>query len=393
MLNSLASIMMVAGLAFMGTAPFVADYIVLAAGLFGLGLALVSRDAVLKTLPARLPLLALGLIALTIPFVYKGELDLLPLGVFAAFLLVPGVAVLIQRSPEWLSPYAFALVCLTGAVTACLMGLAESSAIEGMRVGAGNNPIHYGGIAAMLGFMALTGVVAGRSPMRLLFLLGPPAGLVAVLISGSRGPLLAWVALGIVSGPLLLWWGRRDLVLLGLFAVGAIAAITMLALNTDMRAIGELTAFVTTFLSGGVAGTSDAVRSAMLSSAGEALVQSPIYGLGLGKIMDFALTRYPDAGIGDLDNYHNDLANFAAMGGLLGLLAYGLVMLTPLALLWPAAARQNHALVLGSVMLVLGYGVLGLTNAMFGILPQTMLFVLVLGYLMALQRATLARQP
>src|SRR5690606_33587748 len=66
-LNSLSSIMMVSGLAFMGTAPFVADYIVLAAGLLGLVLAMASRDSVLRSWPSLLLVLSLLLVGITIP--------------------------------------------------------------------------------------------------------------------------------------------------------------------------------------------------------------------------------------------------------------------------------------------------------------------------------------
>jgi len=383
-LNSLSSIMLVSGLVFMGTAPFVADYVVLAAGLVGLVLALATRDELLKSWPSRLLLLALVLVSITIPFVYHSEADLLPLAAFAPLLLVPGVAALLQRSPEWLSPYAFAMACLAGAIAACLVGLAEFAAVEGARAGAGNNPIHYGGIATMLGFMALTGVVAGRSPIRLIFLLGPVAALIAVLLSGSRGPLMAWAALAVVSAPLILWWNRRDRLLLGVVALAAIAAGVVLATSSSNRAIGELSTFITALTSGGMNST-DVVRSAMYQSAWEALVDSPIVGQGFGQVMDFARARFPDAGIADLEHLHSDIGNFAAMAGMLGVVAYGLALLTPLSLLVPAAARNNRPLVLGSLMLVVGYGVLGLTNTMFGILPQTMLFVLFLGYLMALQ--------
>ena len=89
MLNSLSSIMLVSGLVFMGTAPFVADYIVLAAGLVGLVLALVTRDELLKSWTSRLLLLALVLVSITIPFVYHSEADLLPLAAFAPLLLAP----------------------------------------------------------------------------------------------------------------------------------------------------------------------------------------------------------------------------------------------------------------------------------------------------------------
>lgn len=386
MLNALSSIMMVSGLAFMGTAPFVADYIVLAAGLVGLVLALASRDEVLRSWPSGLLLGVLVLVGLTIPFVYRSEMDLLPLAAFAPLLLAPGIAALLRRSPEWLSPYAFAMACLVGAVAASLVGLAEYAEVEGARAGAGNNPIHYGGIATMLGFMALTGTVAGRAPLRLLFLLGPAAALVAVLLSGSRGPLMAWVALAVVSAPLVLWWSRRDPWLLGVFALGAVSAVAVLLHSTENRAIEALGRFVAALTSGEM-GTSDVARSAMYHSAWQAFIDSPLVGQGYGQIMPFAQALHPEVPVlAQLDNYHSDIANFAAMSGIPGLLAYGFVILSPLVLLFSAPARANRGLVLGSLMLVVGYGALGLTNAMFGLLPQTMLFVLMLGYLMALQQ-------
>ncbi|KKB84098.1 hypothetical protein VW29_12005 [Devosia limi DSM 17137] len=402
--------MLVSGLVFMGTAPFVADYIVLAAGLVGLVLALVTRDELIRSWPSRLLLLALVLVSITIPFVYHSVADLLPLAAFAPLLLVPGIAALLRRSPEWLSPYAFAMACLAGAIAACLVGLAEYAAIEGARAGAGNNPIHYGGITTMLGFMALTGIVAGRSPIRLIFLLGPLAGLVAALLSGSRGPLLAWFALGIVAVPFIIWWNRRDRLVLAALAIALAAAIAVVMLSSDNRAVALLGPIAgngssISLASGGLPPETngvqgliaqaplvqaiqqqDVARLAMLHAAWEAFKSSPIVGIGFGQIMPFAKAVNPDVDLGTLENLHSDIGNFAAMAGLLGVIAYGLVMLTPLSLLVPAAARSNRPLVLGSLMLVVGYGVLGLTNAMFGVLPQTMLFVLLLGYLMALQR-------
>lgn len=416
MLNSLSSIMMVSGLVFMGTAPFVADYIVLVVGLVGLLLALVTRDAVFKTWPIRMILLALVLVGVTIPFVYRGEADLLPLAAFSPLLLAPGIAAILARNAEWLSAKTFAMACLVGAIAACLVGLAEFAAVEGARAGAGNNPIHYGGIATMLGFGALIGVVADRSPLRLIFLLGPVAALIAVLLSGSRGPLLAWVALGAIVLPFIAWWHRRDRLMLVALALAVVAAISVVALSPQNRAVTLLGAATSATLSSTApidpvvpsaegAPTElaaeapvlqalqqqDSARVALLQTAWEAFKSSPIVGIGYGQIMPLFRELNPDAvELHTLENLHSDIGNFAAMSGLLGLLAYALIVLSPLALLWGVKGADSRPLVLGSVMLVVGYGVLGTTNAMFGLLPQTVLFALWLGYLVAYRRALTA---
>lgn len=72
---------------------------------------------------------------------------------------------------------------------------------------------------------------------------------------------------------------------------------------------------------------------------------------------------------------HNDLADFAASGGIMGLIAYFLFLFAPLA----EAMRTPHpetrkGLVVVSAALVLGYFVMGLTNAMFGILNLTVFY-------------------
>jgi O-antigen ligase len=49
---------------------------------------------------------------------------------------------------------------------------------------------------------------------------------------------------------------------------------------------------------------------------------------------------------------------------------------------------SDRVVALGSALLSAGYLSLGMTNAMFGVLPQTVLFVVLLGYLIALRRST-----
>jgi O-antigen ligase len=183
-----------------------------------------------------------------------------------------------------------------------------------------------------------------------------------------------------------LWWNRRDPLLLAVFVLGAVGAAALLIYSTDNRAIEAFGSFIASLGSGDM-GTSDAARSAMYHAAWQALVDSPLVGLGYGQIIPFAQALHPEVPVlAELENYHSDIANFTAMAGIPGLFAYGLVLLSALVLPLAAPARRNRALVLGSLVLVVGYFTLGLTNVMFGVLPQTMLYVLMLGYLMAMQR-------
>ncbi len=387
MLALLASVLAVSGLVFMDIAPYVANYIVMVIALAGLAVAIVQRDAILVVRGWWMLLLALVLLALTLPFVYRGSQDVVPLLALAPFLLVPGVAFLVGRSPQLMRPYALPLLCLFGAIAAAMLGLSEYDPTGAERVGAGNNPIHYAGIAILLGFMALTGIGAGRSPWRVLFLLGPVAGIAAAIVSGSRGPLLGGVAMGVVGMPILLFWYRRDrvvLVTVGILVLGAVAL--GLAFGSS-RALSAFSQIMQALASGGGSESVDVYRTALYQSAWQQFLASPIYGRGFGQVMPWTVAAFPDLGaLTTLEHLHNDLADFAAMAGLLGVIAYGLILAAPLTNL-RAKGPAGRVVILGSALLSAGYLSLGMTNAMFGVLPQTVLFVTLLGYLIALGRA------
>ncbi|MDB5587328.1 MAG: hypothetical protein JWP26_2298 [Devosia sp.] len=387
----LASVLAVSGLVFADIAPHVADYIVLIAGAAGLVAAIVHRDAILAVRPWWMLLLALVCLGLTLPFVYRGSTDLVPILALAPFLVVPGVAFLLAQNQPLLRPFSLPLLCLFGAIAAALLGLSEYLATGIARVEVGNNPIHYGGIAIVLGFMALTGICVGRSPWRVLFLLGPIAGMLAAILSGSRGPLLGGVAMAVVGMPILLFWYRRDLALVLTVVVLALGALAFgLTSGSSMRALSVFGEMTQALGAGGPSPTPDVYRTAMYQSALQQFLASPIFGQGFGQIMETVRVAHPDLPeLATLEHMHSDIADFAALGGLLGLLAYGLIIAAPLANLRFGKARSTDRVVaLGSALLATGYLFLGLTNAMFGVLPQTVLFALLLGYLIALRRNT-----
>jgi len=392
-----AGLTVAAGFGFMGTLPAIVDYVVIGGGLIGLVCALIQRDAVLGARASLMLCLALVLLLVSVPWVYRGPIDLLPFFAAAPLLAAPGIAWLLSRSTFWLKPDCMPLLCLFGAVSAAGLGVLDHVVAGTPRVGLGNNPIHYGGIVTILGFLALPGAAVGSGRWRLLYLLGPVAGFAAVMVSGSRGPLLAWIVLAVLCFPLLLLsLKRRKLVLMAAGAMLVAFAILVVwagdsllgARIVDMAqaAINAGASSPWGYFSGLVAGT-DAARLALYDTAIHAFRLSPLFGIGYGQIMPLAHGLYPDLkALHGLEHLHSDAANFAAIAGSLGLIAFVLVQFSPLAALHGAAPRRNIALLMSALVLAIGYLALGLTNAMFGVLPQTTLFALALGYVMALGR-------
>lgn len=324
---------------------------------------------------------SVALVALTVPFVYRGEQDIL-----APILILPMLATialgLLARPARWVpSPTIFALVCLVASLTAFLGGVYEHYALGVYRPGLGNNPIHYGSLAAMAGCLAMVGIVASDSRWRYGFFLGPVFALGAASIAGSRGPLAGVVAMaGVGIFVLLVWFWRTRLFRLATliaFAM-AIAGFAYLADNGGMRVARLLHSGLDIFR---FTGGPDDIRAALYASALEMLMASPVVGVGLGQIMTTAETLFPELipGYG-LENLHADWANFAAMAGGLGLLAWLLLLIVPLLVLLDPKSRMDRPTVLGAILLTTGQFALGISNATFGILPQTTLYAVAVGY-------------
>lgn len=345
-----------------------------------------ERQALLH--PSALAVLgAIALVTAVLPFVYRSAQDLL-----APLLILPMLAAialsLLARPARWIpSPTQFASLCLAGAAIALAGGVYERYGLGIYRPGLGNNPIHYGSLAAMIGCLAMVGVVGSKAGWRYIFLLGPVFALAAAVVSDSRGPMLgalAMTAVGMVV--LLVWLWRETLFRLAVLTSMAIAGIglTILVGSGNSRVAGILESGLNIFR---FTGGTDDIRAALYGSAIEILRTSPIVGVGLGQIMLTAQTMFPEQGeVFTLENLHADWANFIAMAGGLGLLAWLLLLAAPLLLLIEPKARQDRPVVLGALILFVGQFTLGISNATFGILPQTTLYAVALGYFLVRAR-------
>ncbi len=370
-----------------GYPAYIGAYVSLVAALIAL-LVYGWRERTTFAHPTALAIVAaIALLAVAVPFVYRGPRDLLPPLLVLPMLASIGLG-LLARPARWLpSASAFALICLLGSLAALIGGAYEHFVLGLYRPGLGNNPIHYGSLAAMAGCLAMVGVVSGKEPWRYVFLLGPVFAIACAVIADSRGPMLGALAMSGIGALTLTVWLRRE----RLFQI-VILAVVALAVGAAVYLVGTGNVRVAGILQSGLdifrfTGGEDDIRAALYASAIEILRTSPIVGVGLGQIMHVAETMFPNLVVGTgLENLHADWANFAAMAGALGLLAWLLLLAAPLLLLLDPRVRQERPVVIGALILVTGQLALGVSNATFGILPQTTIYAVALGYFLAQAR-------
>jgi len=375
------------GAALPGLAAYTGAYIALVLSAVALVLFAWPERQTFSHPTARAILLALALVSATLPFVYQGEADLMA-PVFILPMLVSVALGLLARPLGWMpSASVMATICLIAALVAVVAGAYESVVLGVRRVGLGNNPIHYGSLATMVGGMALVGVVAAPSRWRYVFLLGPIFGIGAAILSGSRGPLVGALALAGMGTLFLVYWYRADklmrvALLIAIMVGAAIVAYLLATGNARLMRIVSTATNIFQFTGG-----TDDIRAALYGSALHVLKTSPFVGVGFGQIMQAAQELFPQQRhVFGLENLHADWANFAAMAGGMGLLAWLLLLAAPLLLLIDKTARHDRPIVLGAVLLVTGQATLGVSNAMFGVLPQTVMYAVLLGYLFARAR-------
>jgi O-antigen ligase len=267
------------------------------------------------------------------------------------------------------------LLALAGVAGAAIVAVMEVVATGTVRAGGGvANPIHFADVALLVGFLACAGSLTRIGVWRFVYLLGPAFAIVAVVLSGTRGAVVAVAAMAAVAGigmvVLRLVSIRAALVTLLVLVVGGGLALWLGA--SQLSGIERVLVDVGDVLKTGLpTDESTAIRLAMVHGGFEAFLRAPIFGHGPLAFVGLAndLSGMPP---GNWPHLHNDLADFAASAGVVGLAAFALFLLAPIVEIIRSAEHPTRrpALVLMTT-LVSGFFVMGLTNAMFGILTVT----------------------
>lgn len=389
----LAVVALVAGLVLSTPFPEVAN--VTALVLMSIGLVTLAFDKEARAMAKRPSFLmaygAFSALLLALLPTARGVEDIAAIMILAPLWLAGPYAALIARAPKGLlEPSALGVLALLGTVGAVAVTGYDVFILQMPRGGFSvNNPIHLADLAVSLGFFALVGLF-GRHRWRFVVLLGPLFALAAVLLSGSRGPLLAFCVLAIVAAGyfVVVSWKPSRTIIAAVVVVLACLALAMpfVTFNLGGREF-QLAQSVGSIMAGDSTDSSNNERFAMLRTAWGAFQASPIFGHGLINYTSKAAVFSPADNpyiIGE--HLHNDIANFSVIGGMLGVLCYAMLILAPLVGAAKADGAQRNMVLFIALMASSGYVAMGLTNAMLGILTQTVLYGLMLALIGILSR-------
>lgn len=291
-----------------------------------------------------------------------------------ALLLFGAMPMWRTEKPEWV----LIGLCFVGTMICGLVATNSTFLVGAYRaVGYLMGPNVLARLALTLGFLTLAGLFFVGSAWRYLFYLAPLVASVVLVLTQTRGALLAVPAMALVLAGFLAV-ARKErrhlLVLVGLGIVGSIALLlTSARFEAMLTVLGEV-------LGGGVSSdqpTSE--RLAMLVGAWGTFWHSPWVGFGWANFKPAAalamdMTAYGTEP-GGAFQFHNDLANFAVAAGIVGVLALIAILAAPVvgAMAGPRD-RLFRARLYCCLQLSVGYFVFGLTDFTMGYDLQTTLY-------------------
>lgn len=359
--------------------PELANISVIVAQVLALGICFFTRSwADLRRPAAALPLIAAALLLFAFGITATSPLHIASILVFAPLFLIGPLITVFSRTSFRIGPGMIGTLAAIGAALAMLVAIYDAFVLHSTRAGGiVANPIHFADVAVALGFLSLVALFS-KAPWKWAAVAGAAFALVTIALSGSRGAIVTIIPVAMLAFALAAIWGglnRRAWLALGaiaVLAVGAFAFAVQSSWSPVTRVIDTLVSVVET---GTTEDASDNQRMLMYRGAYNAFLESPFYGhgmIGFAKIA--ADTLPPELNAPVYDHLHNDIADFAVTGGILGIIAYFCILLAPVIEAFQSKGPARKAAQLAAITLSSAYFLMGLTNATFGILMLTVTF-------------------
>ncbi|HZY66966.1 MAG TPA: O-antigen ligase family protein [Devosia sp.] len=344
--------------------------------------------------PAPLTMLAIVLALLaSFAITAQAPADLLYIFNFVALVLfAPIYLTLLDKRPVN-GAVIVGRLALLGALLSVVVMLVRIGYMGGRRSDAGLiGVIVLANTAMILGFLSLIGAAADHGIRRVIYLLGPVAGVSTLIMTQSRGPILALVPLGIAAAIFLArslrinwWWVTAGL-------VAGVAATAMWVMSLGGR-MARLPGIFYSMLSGDFVRDRTAEFRLDLYQAGwKAFNEAPLLGHGWARIMAAASPHLENRRLARLPQLHNDFLDFAVASGVVGIVLYLALLAAPIVLgfLSPRDSQRRIRLY-GCTVLTVAYFFDGLTDLMFGFEFHTALYAVILAILLAYCRDREAR--
>jgi O-antigen ligase len=286
-----------------------------------------------------------------------------------------------------------ALLSFLGTIAALLIALYGVYVLHAPRPsGIEISTIHFAYFSVILGFLSLTGLFIKNARMPLIYLLGPPMGFFAALMTGTRGAVLVLGAVLLVFivcfiKAINMRWYYKALLIVG--SIGA-AALTiygayMIGLS---RAFISLLGVAKTMQGGPIVDASTAYRMEHFSGGLKAFWDAPWIGHGWNNQLASALpymNEFAQAGF-QSENWaylHNEALSLAVSAGALGIAAYTLIYAAPIiALVGISHDPQFIGRVYAILIITFGLFTGGMSDVLFKYeLPKSFLFLLIPAFL------------
>lgn len=267
-------------------------------------------------------------------------------------LTLPALWYLAYRPPAHIWLWLGACV---GTMIACAEAVYQFFFLQMERAQGAMFSIHFGDLVLMLGVLLLCAwhlpINKNRWTFRAWLLMGAMAGLLASILSGTRG---AWLGLNVIMAiyATYLLFGRRFKLLGLLVAANACLlgiTLSMPSLNVQTR-VQEAYSNIQAFSLSGVANTSVGARLQMWQHAWKLYQERPLLGWqrhGYLEQQRLAIARQElDPSMEQYDHPHNEWLNLAAKDGTVGLLALLVAYAVPFGIflrLFKQAQQPYHA--------------------------------------------------
>jgi O-antigen ligase len=332
----------------------------------------------------------LGL-AILFAFSARQPTDVLYAFNFVAFLIYAPLATLFGRAAAPRNAERVAQLALLGAALGCAISLVEVFGLGAARAGLFiTDTIRLADTAELLGFLALIGLVVRTDRRRWLYLLGPVLALIVLLLTGARAAMLTFPVLALASAFFLVrhkWLAAVS----GIVAVALIVGAGLAGVFGSARLDSIVEIFGNLAAGNPVGDEAMRIRIELYKAGWAAFQQSPLVGHGWARLMSSAALFLAEADKihATLPHLHNDMLNFAVFGGLAGVAIYLALIAAPIVLsLRSPRDAQYRARLFGSIVLVLGYIVMGLPDTMLSFDLHTALYVALTAILLAYCRDT-----
>jgi len=287
---------------------------------------------------------------------------------FLALLLAPVVYLLALRRPGARTIAALCILFALGAVVGALTGSYDVFIQHKDRavgwVSGGNLMARS---VVPLGFMAIAGLLALRTPWRWLYLIGPAASLYALYLTGTRGVFVAVPILALTF----LWALLREFEAKRIWYVaglGGAIAVSVIVAVASPRFWGVLTLLQQVlFDREAISDLATSQRLYMLEAGWVTFLKSPWIGFGWANFTEAAKPY-------GIFFFHNDFFDAAVAAGVVGISAWLATLFAPIVgVFFVPKDRYANTRLYCAVLLIVSFFIFGLTDMEFGYdLPTTL---------------------